>query len=81
MKFTKLTEAEQAEFLELTRDCFDPDFYSEDDLPMLRASRKRWEEGQRREEATPVPDECSGPLDEDVEPPSDWFDPWRWDRE
>jgi len=76
-----LTEAEQAEFLELVKDSFDPELYTEDDLPMLRASRKRWEEEQRREEETPVPDECSGPLDEDLEPPSDWFDSRRWERE
>jgi len=78
-KFTKLTEAEQAEFLELTRDCFDPDFYSEDDLPMLRASRARSEQEQGRGEETPDSDECSEPLDEDLEPPSNSSDPWRWD--
>ena len=76
-KFTKLTEAEQAEFLELIEDSFDPELYTEDDLPMLRASRKRCEEQQRQGEATPVPDE----LDDDLEPPSDWSDPWRWERE
>lgn len=79
MRFTKLTEAEQAEFSELIKDSFDPELYSEDDLPMLRASKKRWEEEQRREEATPVPDKCGGLSDEDLEPPSDWSDPWRWD--
>jgi len=80
-KFTKLTDAEQTEFLELIEDSFDPELYTEDDLPMLRASRKRWEEEQRQGEATPVPDECSEPLDDDLEPPSDWSDPWRWERE
>jgi hypothetical protein len=44
MKFTKLTEAEQAEFLELTKDCLDPELYSEEHLPMLRALKKKWEE-------------------------------------
>lgn len=73
MKFTKLTEAEQSEFMELIKDSFDPELYSEDDLPMLRASKKKWEEEQRQE-ATPVQDECSGSLDEDLEPASDWFD-------
>ena len=81
MRFTKLTEAEQAEFLELAKDCFDPELLTEDDLPWLRASRKRWEEKQRREEAMPVPDECSWPLDEDLEPPSDLFDPRLWEHE
>lgn len=78
MKFTKLTEAEQAEFVELVKDSFDPELYSEDDLPMLRASRKRREEEQRRERETPVPDECDGPFEEGLEIPSDPFDPWRW---
>jgi hypothetical protein len=53
-KFTKLTEAEQAEFTELAKDCFDPDLLTEDDLPLLRASRKKWEEEQRRGEGTPA---------------------------
>jgi hypothetical protein len=79
MRFTKLTEAEQAEFLELAKDCFDPELLTEDDLPWLRASKKRWEEEQRREAETPASDECSDPLDKDLEPPSDWFDPRRWD--
>lgn len=73
-----MTEAEQAEFLEPTKDCFDPDFYSEDDLPMLRVSRTRWEEEQGQGQETPASDECSEELDEDLEPPSD-LDAWRWD--
>lgn len=77
-KFTKLTEAEQAEFMELIKDSFDPELYSEDDLPSLRASRKRWEEEQRRGQETPASEECSELLDEDLEPPSD---PRRWERE
>lgn len=81
MKFTKLNEAEQAEFLELAKDCFDPELLTEDDLPWLRASHKRWEEEQGRGEKVPAPDECSELLDEDLEPPSDWLDPRRWERE
>lgn len=77
-KFMRLTEAEQAEFLELTKDCIDPELYSEDDLPSLRASRKRWEEEQRREKEAPTPDECDRPCEEDLEIPSDPFDPWQW---
>jgi hypothetical protein len=80
-KFTKLTEAEQAEFLELAKDCFDPELLTEDDLPSLRASKKRWEEEQRHGQETPASDECSEMLDEDLEPPSDWFDPRHWERE
>jgi hypothetical protein len=78
-KFTKLTEAEQAEFLELTKDCFDPELHTEDDLPWLRANRKRWEEEQRQGQETTASDESSEELDEDLEPPSDSSDPWRWD--
>jgi hypothetical protein len=81
MRFTKLTEAEQAEFLELAKDCFDPELLTEDDLPWLRASKKRWEEEQRRGEETPASDECGEGFDEDLEPPSDWFDPMPWERE
>lgn len=79
--FTKLTEAEQAEFMELIKDSFDPDLFSEDDLPSLRASKKRWEEEQRRGETTPTPDGCDGPCEEDLELLNDSFDPWRWGRE
>jgi hypothetical protein len=49
-KFTKLTDAEQAEFMELTKDSFDPGLYTEDDLPMLRANKREFEEEQRQEE-------------------------------
>jgi hypothetical protein len=51
MKFTKLAEAEQAEFMELIKDSFAPELYSEDDLPMLRAAKQQWEQEQRLEEA------------------------------
>lgn len=77
-KFMKLTEAEQAEFMELIKDSFDPELFTEDDLPMLRASRKRWEEEQRREKEAPASDDCEGPCEEDFEIPTAPFDPWRW---
>ena len=80
MKFTKLTEAEQAEFLELAKDCFDPGLLTEDDLPWLRASKKRWEEEQQRGEPT-VPEESNEEWDEDLERPGDWLDPRRCERE
>lgn len=51
MVFNKLTDAERAEFIELIKDSFDPELYSEDDLPMLRARKKEWEEEQRLQEA------------------------------
>jgi hypothetical protein len=47
----------------------------------LRVEPKRWEEEQRRGKETPASDECDEPLDEDLEPPSDWFDPRRWEGE
>jgi hypothetical protein len=50
VRFTKLTDAEQAEFMELIKDSFDPELYDEDDLPMLRARKKEWDEEQRLEE-------------------------------
>ena len=56
---TKLTDAEQAEFMELIKDSFDPELYTEDDLPRLRANKKKWEEEQQREEAFQA-DESSG---------------------
>jgi hypothetical protein len=52
--FTKLTDAERAEFIELLRDSFDPELYEEDDLPMLRANKKKFEEEQQREEGSPA---------------------------
>jgi hypothetical protein len=82
MRFTKLTDAVQAEFMKLIKDSFDPELYSEDDLPMLRALKKKWEEEEkRRGEETPTSDECSGPLEEELESPSDLFDPRRRERE
>ena len=74
MKFTKLTAAEQAEFLELTKDCFDPELLTEDDLPMLRASRKKWEKEQRQQPATAC-DEDNEEWDDDLESLTDWFEP------
>jgi hypothetical protein len=49
MRFTKLTDAEQAEFMELIKDSFDPELYTEDDLPMLRASKKKFEDEQQED--------------------------------
>jgi hypothetical protein len=55
MRFTKLPDADQAEFMELTKDSFAPELYAEDDLPMLRANKKKFEEEQRREEGRMQP--------------------------
>jgi hypothetical protein len=67
MKFTKLTDAEQAEFVELIKDSFDPELYSEGDLPMLRARKKEWEEEQRREETSQTHESASA-----EDEPEDW---------
>ena len=69
MRFTKLTEAEQAEFMELIKDSFDPELYLEDDLPMLRALKKKWEEEEknRREDGSQADESSSGELE-----PDDW---------
>jgi hypothetical protein len=67
MRFTKLTDAEQAEFMELIKDSFDPELYTEDDLPMLRALGKKWEEEQRRENPSQADESPSEELE-----PDDW---------
>jgi hypothetical protein len=45
----ELTDAERAEFIELTRDSYDPELWTEDDLPFLRKARREYEEAQPRE--------------------------------
>jgi|ERR1035438_1381523 hypothetical protein len=55
MKFTKLTDAEQAELMELIRDSLDPELYTEDDLPMLRANSKKFEGGTAARRRVPSP--------------------------
>ena len=65
MVFKKLTDAERAEFMELIKDSFDPELYSEDDLPMLRALKKKWEEEEKRRENASQVDESSS---EELEP-------------
>lgn len=54
MVFTKLTDTEIAEFIELTKDSIDPELWTEDDLPLLRANKKRPEETQEQEDETPA---------------------------
>ena len=68
MRFTKLTEAEQSEFMELIKDSFDPELYLEDDLPMLRALKKKWEEEEKRRGAGAQADDSPS---EELEP-DDW---------
>ena len=73
MEFTKLTEAEQAEFIELTKDSLDPDLWIEDDLPFLRASKKRLEETQGQEDETPAMEDP-----EEEREPDEWRAPEEW---
>jgi hypothetical protein len=68
MKFTKLTDAERAEFMELLRDLFDPELYDEDDLPALRENKRRFEEGEKREDEEPPA----------VEDPEEEWEPDGW---
>jgi hypothetical protein len=51
----KLTDLEKAEFIALTLDSYDPDLWSEDDLPFLRALKREFEEAQERERGDVVP--------------------------
>lgn len=75
MRFTKLTDAEQAEFMELIKDSFDPELHTEDDLPMLRALRKKWEE-QRLEEPSQAQDSS---IEEEPETCDGWNELSHWD--
>ncbi len=79
MRFTKLSEAEIAEFVELVRDKIDPELYTEDDLPALRAGKQACERGEMLQETAPAPEhypEIWEPCDWRAEewPPS--FPPW-----
>lgn len=42
----ELTDSERAEFIALTKDSFDPELWSESDLPFLRAARAECEREQ-----------------------------------
>jgi hypothetical protein len=45
----ELTDVERAEFSSLTQDSFDPELWTEDDLPYLRKAKREHEEEQARE--------------------------------
>jgi hypothetical protein len=45
----QLTDAEREEFLALTQETYDPELWTEDDLPALRAARQEFEEAQQRD--------------------------------
>ena len=75
MRFIKLTDAEQAEFMELIKDSFDPELYTEDDLPALRANKKKFEEEQQQEEAS----QADEPSVEELETWDCWSDLSHWD--
>lgn len=60
----KLTDQEREEFVALAQETFDPELWTEDELPLLRAARKKFEEEQAREKASPAPDS----FDEQGEP-------------
>jgi hypothetical protein len=45
----KLTDSEKEEFAALANATFDPDLFSEDDYPILKAARDEFEKKQARE--------------------------------
>jgi len=45
----KLTDLEREEFIALAQGTFDPELWTEDDLPLLRAAKKEFEKEQARE--------------------------------
>jgi hypothetical protein len=47
----KLTDAERQEFVELVQDTYDPELFTEEDYPMLRAAKEKYQKEQQ-EEAT-----------------------------
>ena len=47
----KLTDSERAEFIALTQNTYDPELFTEEDLPPLREAKRQWEEKQARESA------------------------------
>ncbi len=42
----KLSESEMQEFIALAQDTYDPEIFTEDDLPALREAKRQWEEKQ-----------------------------------
>jgi hypothetical protein len=51
----KLTDSEMQEFTELANATFDPDLFSEDDYPILKAARDEFEKEQAREHRGVLP--------------------------
>lgn len=44
-----MTDQERKEFIALAQDTFDPELWTEDELPLLRAAREKFEREQARE--------------------------------
>jgi hypothetical protein len=47
----ELTDAERQEFMELVQDTYDPELFTEEDYPMLRAAKEKYEKEQQEEAA------------------------------
>jgi hypothetical protein len=60
-----LTEAERAEFIELSEAAFDAALWDEADLPILRKAKREYEEEQARERAGALPAEEPTQRDDD----------------
>lgn len=61
----KLTDAERAEYLSLTANTYDPELFTEEDLPALREAKRQWEEEQVRTAAVPPADQSPIADEED----------------
>jgi hypothetical protein len=53
----KLTDSEREEFIALTANTYDPELFTEDDLPLLRGAKRQWEEEQARKSAVLTADQ------------------------
>jgi hypothetical protein len=47
----KLTESERQEFIALAEDTYDPGLWTEEDYPVLRAAKEKYEREQQEEAA------------------------------
>jgi hypothetical protein len=60
-----LTDSEREEFITLTANTYDPELFTEEDLPALRESKRQWEEEQARASAVLPADQPAMAREED----------------
>jgi hypothetical protein len=63
----ELTAAEKEEFIALTQDSYDPELWLEEDLPILRAIKREYEEEQARERSEVPPAQPPAETEDDDE--------------